>query len=109
MFARIPHIKPSPPERAAMEGMVVKFSDVFSGDIPQQIIPCLPLASMAQKKASPPPKAAEMGPMDPKAYAEMGRERRKRRKREERESIAEWDFGCVWGWNMGVRRESETE
>lgn len=75
---------------------MVKFSEVFSGDIPQHMIACLPLASMAQKKESSPPKAAEMGPMDPNPYAEMAKER-KRKNTEERDSIASLDFwGAFW-------------
>ena len=73
----MPHIKPSPPERAAIGGMLVENPDGFDEEdedkdrevvvvvfFPQQITFCLPLASMAQKKPSP-PNAAEMGPIDP--------------------------------------------
>lgn len=57
----------------------------------QQITPCLPLASMAQKKPLS-PNAAEIGPMDPNPDTPI-QERRRKRRRKKKDCISEEDRG----------------
>ncbi|KAK6942825.1 hypothetical protein RJ641_028202, partial [Dillenia turbinata] len=67
VFAKMPHINPSPPVRANIAGIspnnagLVLDIELF---LPQQITSCFPLASIAQKNPFF-PNAAEIGPIDP--------------------------------------------
>ncbi|KAK3033715.1 hypothetical protein RJ639_034490 [Escallonia herrerae] len=82
VFAKMPHIKPSPPARAAIGGISMEYTEGFDDSellfLPQQITVCFPLASMAQKKLLS-PNAAEMEPIDPNPDANPVRKRKQRR------------------------------
>lgn len=77
----------------------------------QQITFCLPLASMAQKKPSP-PNAAETGPIDPNPDATATRRssrketsgRERRRSKGLRICIGRGGFGSRVSWTRGSRR-----
>jgi len=113
VFDKIPHIKPSPPESAAMGGILLNISDGFADDfppLPQQITACSPLASMAQKKASSsPPNAAAMGPIDPKPDAGIAKDSRKRREEREIMAIGSADLEVRIGREKKLRDERERE
>ena len=83
---KMPQRKPSPPESAAIAGMLLKDAEVGKEAeegvdaelfLPQQTTSCLPLASMAQKKPLS-PKEAEIGPIDPNPDAILKKRSRRR-------------------------------
>lgn len=117
VFAKIPQRKPSPPERATIEGMLVKEAELVDKDdgdggeelfFDQQITSCLPLASMAQKKLFW-PKEAEMGPIDPNPDTEM-EERRRNRRREMRSEEQRTVMAMMVdkGWGFGSTKSLTT-
>lgn len=86
VFAKMPQRKLSPPETAAIAGMLLRKAEAEEDAedgvdeelfFPQQTTSCLPLASMAQKKPSL-PKEAEMGPIDPNPDAVVEHKSRRR-------------------------------
>lgn len=113
----IPQRKPSPPERAAISGMLLKGEAEEEDDVDelfllQQITLCLPLASMAQKKPLS-PNAAEIGPIDPNPDATATRRskrkeisgRERQRSKGVRICIGRVGFGSGVSWTRRRRRE----
>ena len=97
---KMPHRKPSPPESAAISGMLLKDTEVGEEAedgvdaelfFPQQTTSCLPLASMAQKKPFS-PKEAEIGPINPNPDAVL----QHRSSRIEESSINRENPGMAW-------------